>query len=583
MGLAGDIALITVAALLGGLLAHWLRLPVVLGYIVAGLVVGPNTGGPTVVHHQDVEVLADIGVALLLFTVGLEFPVERLTPVRGIAMVGTPLQILLSVFLGIGLGRAIGWEWQPALWFGCVISVSSTMVVLKILADRGLMGTLSSRVMTAILIVQDLAVIPMLILLPQVGDLENGFSALGLALVRASLFVAALLFFGSRLMPRLMALVVSWRSRELFMITVLALGLGIGYGTFLMGLSFAFGAFLAGMVISRSDFSHRAMSEVVPLRDLFAMLFFVSVGMLLEPDFIRENWDEVTFLVATVMLGKTLIFGATTRLFGYVNIMPAAVALYMNQVGEFAFVVARVGSESGSLSRDVYLTILSVAALTMALTPFSARLASPLYGWWRRRYGGAPQNTMELPGEVLEGHLIVVGFGRVGRFLCQHLRTRDRQVLVLEEHPERARAARQCGYAVIAGDAASEVILEAAGLERALLVLLTVPDPMTSVQIMQRIRSMRPEVRVLARASSVEHLEELSREGVEAAFVPELEGALELLNEALHRLGCPEGETQELLDKVRRKHYAPMLQEVEEIAPPSAQPPAESEVVPSGP
>jgi len=185
LGIAGDIAIITVAALLGGLLAHRLHLPVLLGYIVAGIAVGPHTGGPTVVHFEDVEVLADIGVALLLFTVGLEFPIERLAPVRRIALVGTPLQLLLSGAFAFGLVRVLGLDWPSSLWFGCLTSVSSTMVVLKLLSDRGLMGTLSSRVMTAILIVQDVAVIPMLILLPATRDLDQGIDALGVALVSA--------------------------------------------------------------------------------------------------------------------------------------------------------------------------------------------------------------------------------------------------------------------------------------------------------------------------------------------------------------------------------------------------------------
>ena len=567
MGLAGDIALITVAALLGGLLAHHLRLPVLLGYIVAGVVVGPHTGGPTVAHHEDVEVLADIGVALLLFTVGLEFPVERLAPVRSIALLGTPLQILLSVAWGFGLGQALDWNWQSSLWFGCLISVSSTMVVLKLLADRGLMGTLSSRVMTAILIIQDLAVIPMLIFLPSLKNLGEGASALLVALGTAMLFVAGMAFLGTRLLPRIMARVASWHSRELFLITVLALGLGIGYGTWKIGLSFAFGAFLAGVVLSRSEFSHQALSEIIPLRDLFSMLFFVSVGMLLEPRFVREEWDSVAFLVVAVLAGKGLVLGITTRLFGYYNILPAAVGLYMGQVGEFAFVLARLGSESGALPDDVYLTTISVAALSMALTPFTARLSGPLYRWWRRSHLAAPLEAPPPVGEALEGHVVLIGYGRVGRFLAATLRDPDRPLVVLESNADRVRAARESGHRVIPGDASSEVLLEAAGLDRALLVILTIPDPVVSLLTTQRIRQFRPDVRVLARASGVEHLEALAQAGLKVAFVPELEGGLALLREALTRLGRDEAAIDELTTRVRREHYAPMLREAEEVEP----------------
>ena len=559
MGIAGDIAIISLAALLGGLLASRLRLPVLLGYIAAGVAVGPHTAGPTVVHPDDVELLADLGVALLLFTVGLEFPVERLAPVRGIALLGTPLQMLFSTAFGFGLGRLLGWDWHSSLWFGSLCSLSSTMVVLKILSERGLMGTLSSGVMTAILIVQDLAVIPMMILLPATGDLDQGLAALGAALLRAALFVGVLFLLRAKALPWVMARVLDWRSRELFMIAILALSLGIGYGSYQIGLSFPFGAFLAGMILSRSDFSHRALSEAVPLRDLFTMLFFVSVGMLLEPEFLAEHWQSLGFLVGALFLGKTLIFGATTRLFGYVNIMPAAVGLSMFQVGEFAFVLARMGYQGHALAREAYLSILSVAALTMALTPFAAGLAGPLYRWWRRRFGGLPGGTIELPEEALEGHLVLIGHGRVGRFLCSALRGQGPRILVLEEHPDRCRAARQAGFPVISGDASSEVLLEAAGLCRARLVLLTLPDPLTSVLTLERIRHFHPTLKVLARASSVQHMQELARLGVEAAFVPELEAGLELLHEALVQIGQSQEAAQEILDQMRQQHYAPML------------------------
>lgn len=561
MGIAGDIALIVVAALVGGLLAHLARLPIVLGYIVAGVLVGPHTGGPTVVQVDDVEVLADLGIALLLFTVGLEFPIERLAPVRGIALVGTPLTMALTVAFGFVLGLLLDWEWQSALWFGCLISVSSTMVVLKVLADRGLMGTLSSQIMTAVLIVQDLAVIPMMVLLPALKNLSSGLGQVGIAVLTAGTVVAAMLYVGGRALPWMMARVASWRSRELFMITVLALGLGIGYTTWNLGLSFAFGAFLAGVVLARSEFSHQALSEVIPLRDLFAMIFFVSVGMLLEPAFLEENGGVLLFLLAVVITAKALILGLVTRAFGYVNIVPAAAGLYLCQIGEFSFVLARLGDEAGALDHEAYLTILTLAALSMVATPFLARLAQPLYSWWRRRFGGTAQNTIELPSLELRDHVVVVGYGRVGRFVASVLASSGRSVLVLDNHPDRVKAAREAGHHAIPGDASAEVILEAGSLGTAELVILTLPDPLTSVLTLQRIRHVRPDVKVLARASGPEHLRELEREGVLAAVIPELEGGLEVLREALLRLGRPEAEVQALLQSVRREQYAPMLTE----------------------
>lgn len=287
MGIAGDIALILIACLICALIAQRLGFPLILGYIVAGVLVGPNTAGPTVSSVHEIELLADIGVALLLFTVGLEFPMEKLKPVRNVAFFGAPLQMICVTGFGYLLGRFAGWESQQALWFGALISVSSTMVVLKVLMGRGLMDTLSSKVMLAILVVQDIAVIPMMILLPALGDLENGMAALGFALVRAILFVGVMLLVGTRLLPWLLKRVVLLQSRELFIVVVLGIGLGVGYATYWVGLSFAFGAFLAGIVLSRSPYSHDALSDMIPLREVFSLLFFSSVGLLVSPNYLR--------------------------------------------------------------------------------------------------------------------------------------------------------------------------------------------------------------------------------------------------------------------------------------------------------
>ena len=289
MGIAGDIALILVAAFLGGIIAQRLGLPLILGYILAGILVGPNTGGPTVGEIHDIELLAEIGVVLLLFAIGLNFPLGKLTPVKRIALIGTAIQMALTALFGYVLGRLLGLGWEEAVWFGALLSVSSTVVVLKMLAEQGVMNTLSGRVIVGMLIVQDLAVVPLIILLPALGNIGEGLSQLGIAALQAAVFVAVMALFGARVFPWLMARIASWNSRELFLISVVAIGLGVGYGTYLFGLSFAFGAFVAGMVLSRSDYSHQALADIGPLRDVFAMLFFVSVGMLLDPAFIFEN------------------------------------------------------------------------------------------------------------------------------------------------------------------------------------------------------------------------------------------------------------------------------------------------------
>ena len=311
MGIATDIIIIVLAALIGGLIAQKLRQPLILGYILSGVLIGPFTGGITVSEIHDIELLAEIGVALLLFALGLEFSLSELKPVRKIALIGTPIQILLTMAYGFAIGSWLGWEWIPSVWLGALMSLSSTMVILKTLMNRGWLGTLSSKVMIGMLIIQDLAVVPMMVVLPILNTPKSGITLLSFAALKAALFITLMILLGTRLLPRLMTYVAGWNSRELFLVAITAIGLGVGYATYLLGLSFAFGAFVAGMVLSESDYGYQTLSDIIPLRDLFGLLFFTSVGMLLDPAFLVPNWDKVLLMVALISLGKGLIFFRT--------------------------------------------------------------------------------------------------------------------------------------------------------------------------------------------------------------------------------------------------------------------------------
>jgi monovalent cation:H+ antiporter-2, CPA2 family len=561
VGIAGDIALILVAALLGGLVARRLGLPLILGYIVAGVAVGPNTGGPTVSSVHDIELLAEIGVALLLFTIGLHFSLDELAPVRRVALFGTAAQMALTIAFGYGLGRLLGFGWQEAAWFGALLSLSSTAVVLKSLSEQGVMGTLSSRVIIGMLVAQDLAVVPLIIVLPELGSLGQGLSELGVAALRAAAFVAVMVVFGRRVLPWLMARVAAWNSRELFLISVVAIGLGVGYATYLFGLSFAFGAFVAGLVLSQSDYSHQALADVEPLRDVFAMLFFVSVGMLLDPAFLIQNAGTVALVVALVFAVKGLVFAGVVRAFGYGNIIPFAVGLGLFQVGEFSFVIARVGVEEGAISESNYSIVLSTAVITMSLTPFAMRLAPLLYGRWRERFPKEAMSTFNLPERGLGDHVVIAGYGRVGSFVARLLARLDQPFVVVDANPGRADEARDSGYPVVYGDAGAEPVLDAAGVRRARLVIVTVPDPVGARLVVERVRSINPNVHVVARTTTVEQLEELGRLGVYEAVHPESEAGLELGRQALSHLGVPAGDIQRFADEVRRELYAPITRQ----------------------
>jgi CPA2 family monovalent cation:H+ antiporter-2 len=558
VGIAGDIALIMVAAFIGGIIARWLGLPLILGYILAGVIVGPNTGGPTVGSAHDIELLAEIGVALLLFTIGLDFPLSALAPVKRIALIGTPIQMLLTIAFGYGLGQLLGLGWYEAVWFASLLSISSTAVVLKTLQEQEVLGTLSSRVIIGMLVVQDLAVVPLLILLPELGNVGEGLVELGAAALEAALFVTAMAFFGTRVFPWLMGRVARLNSRELFLISVVATGLGVGYGTYLFGLSFAFGAFVAGIVLSQSDYSHQALADIGPLRDVFAMLFFVSVGMLMDPAFLVASAPIVLAVVVAVFVGKGIIFAGVARTFGYVNIVPFAVGLGLFQVGEFSFLLARSGRSEGVISASTYSIVLTTAVVTMALTPFAHRAAGSLYARWRERFPAPPPKTMDLPGEELRDHVVIVGLGRVGGFVARMLARLEQPFVVVDVDPNKVERAREEGIPLVYGDAGAEPVLEAARVREARMVVLTIPDAVGTRLVVERAKALNPRARIVARSVGEEQLEDLGRLGVYEAVQPEMEAGLELGRQALLDLGFGAAEVQRFSDGVRQELYAPI-------------------------
>jgi CPA2 family monovalent cation:H+ antiporter-2 len=410
------------------------------------------------------------------------------------------------------------------------------------------------------LIVQDILVVPLLVLLPQLRDVGEGLSRLGVAVLEAAGFVAVMAVLGVRVLPWTMARIVGWGSRELFLISVVAIGLGVGYGTYLFGLSFAFGAFVAGMVLSQSEYSHQALADIAPLRDVFAMLFFVSVGMLIDPEFLWREAGTVLLVVALAFLVKGALFAGITRGFGYGNIAPFAVGLGLFQVGEFSFVLARVGIDAGAISGRLYSIVLTTAVVTMALTPFAARLAPVVYGRWRERFPREIMQTFNLPETGLREHVIVAGYGRVGSFVAGMLHRLERPVVVVDVNPDRVKDCGELGLPAVYGDAAAEPVLEAARVDRARLFILTVPDPVGARLIIERVRHMNPDLHLVARSTSAEQLEDLGRLGVYEAVQPEFEAGLELGRQALVHLGIGAGEVQRFSDRVRRERYAPIYE-----------------------
>ena len=555
MELVADLALVLLAALVGAFLAQRLGQPLIVGYIVAGIVIGPFTAGPTVGSVHEIEQLAELGVVLLLFSLGLELSFRELTPVRAVALVGATIQIILTIAVGLGLGFALGWGWRPALWFGALVSLSSTMVALKTLQAQGRLGTLSSRVMLGILVVQDLAVVPLMIVLPELSDPAGGATKVVTAALRAALLLGVIVFFSTRVVPRLMAFVARWNSRELFFLSTITLAVGVGYVAHLFGLSMALGAFVAGLVVNESEYAHQALSDVIPLRDLFGMLFFVSVGMLLDPVLVWRQIGVLGLVIPAVVFGKMAILAGVVRVFGYRNVVPLAVGLTLFQVGEFAFVLARVGLSTGAISNDVYALTLNTAIVTMALTPVISGLVPALYARFRPRVLSETFEAINLPSAGLSDHVIIAGSGRVGRSIADALTRLTLPFVLVESDDRRVQQARVSGRPVIYGDASQPVVLEAAGLHRARAILVTVPAFADVRNIVRAGRQLRPELPIIARADGTDAVRALYALGIQEVTSPEFEAAIEMTRQALMYFNVPAHDVLRVASAIRHERY----------------------------
>lgn len=555
MELIADVTLVLITAIAGGFLAQRVGQPLIVGYILAGVFVGPFTGGLTVRDVHEIEQLAELGVALLLFSLGLELSFRELAPVRAVALGGAAIQLVLTMALGFGLALALGLSWQPALWFGAVISLSSTMVALKTIQAQGRLGTLSSRVMLGILVVQDLAVVPLMIVLPELNNATGGASRVVSATLRALVLLGIILFVSTRIVPRLMAFVARWNSRELFLLSTTAVALGVGYVTWWFGLSLAIGAFVAGLVINESEYAHQALSDVTPLRDLFGMLFFVSVGMLLDPKLVWQHLGTLALVIAVVAAGKGLILAGVVRAFRYRNVVPLAVALTLFQVGEFAFVLARVGRGIGAISNDLYTLLLNTAVATMALTPIVSGLTPYLYGRFGARRVADQLEAINIPQSGLSDHIVIAGAGRVGRSIADALSHMRLPCVLIEFDDRRVRQARAAGLPLIYGDAGQAVVLEAANIRQARAVLVTVPAFPDVRRIVRAVRQLRPEMPIGARADGAEAIRALYELGIQEVTSPEFEAGIEMTREALTYFNVPAHEILHVASAIRRERY----------------------------
>lgn len=553
-------------AFAAGALVVFLRQPVIIGYLLAGLAIGPFALG-LVKHVEQVQLLAEIGVAFLMFSLGVEISLKELQQVRRVALFGGAAQILLTMGLGLFLGLGLGWQAYEALFFGALIALSSTMVVLKLLMDRGEIEAIHGRIAIGILIVQDLSVVPLMIVLPALAGAGADLPlALGIAGLRAAGLLVVTLFLGIRVVPKLLFWAASTRSRELFLLSIVAICLGTAIATYQLGLSIAFGAFLGGMIVSESVFRHEILAEVRPLRDIFSIVFFVSVGMLITPSFILENAPVVLSVVLAIILGKFIIVFLLAMLFGYSGKVATYSALALVQIGEFSFVLAKLGADRGLISNYLYSLTLTSALLTILLTPFIMQLGPRLVRWLSR--WPLLETVFERidPGKEqsagsLSQHVVICGHGDVGRNLASVLEGRRFKYFAIDNDPHEIQKLRARKVPCVYGDAANSNVLAQANLPKAKVLAITVSNPITTELIIKQALQINPKLDIIARASSSGHMELLRQSGATAVVEPKFEAGLEIIRHTLHRYGVSSPEILMLVNRMRLDHYLGVLEE----------------------
>jgi len=543
-----DLAYVFLAAIAGGLLAWRLRQPLIIGYVLAGILISPLTPGPSVSNVQTLELFAEIGVILLMFSIGLEFSVKDLLRAKWVALVGGSIGILLLIGMGLGAGRLLGWTASQGFVVGTIVCVASTMVLTRLLLDQGQLHTAAGRVMVAITLVEDLAVVVLIVVIPGLGKFEAArFWAVGQELGRAIVILAPALFIAAKVVPPLLKRVARTQNRELFFIIVLAICLGTAALTQALGLSLALGAFVAGLIISGSDYAHEALAQLFSLRDAFVALFFVTIGLLIDPRTLFSNLPIVGTMFALIVFGKLAVWTGVVRLFGYPIWMALTVAVGLTQIGELSFVLVQVARNAGIVGSDIYNATLAASLVTILLNAALFRSIPPWLGRMRLARQAAAHSHVKPEGEGLRNHVVLCGFGRVGSAIGTALETFGVQYVVIEIDPDISGALRARGIPSIFGDPAHPHILHQAGAEEASMVILTIPDPDRARLAILNARRMNPNVPILARTHRRTDHEVLAQAGATEIIQPELEASATVIRHAFAYLKLPDDQVRAYL------------------------------------
>jgi len=533
-----------------------LGLPTIVGFFVSGMIIGPQGFG-LVTETETVEVLAHIGIVLLLFTIGLEFSVKRMLGIKREVMLGGGLQIgLTTLFVWLFMTLA-GQSFEVALLLGFIVSMSSSAIVFKLLADRGDLRSAHGNLSVGILLFQDISIVWMVMVIQGIAG-EGGLS--GASVVRdlgiAALAIFAIMATTSYIVPRLFNEVVKLRNREVFILTIVLVCLGTAWASSLVGLSLAMGAFIAGLVISESEYSHQIVAEVLPFKDTFSSLFFVSIGMLLELNFFISNLLLLCLLTMGILLVKTVVLVLAGRILRYPLRLSIIVGLNLAQIGEFSFILIKMGEGFGFLPHDLYQLILAVSIITMALTPFIFNWSAGVANFLGRRLGTRVATGEAVPHTHLTDHVIIVGYGLNGRNLARVLKETGIEHLVVDINVERVQRAREEGHKAYFGDASHPEILKRMGVEKARVIVVGITDPVATRRAVKASRDLNPTISIIVRTHYLDEVEDLYRLGATQVIPEEFETSVEIFARVLKEYRVPGNIIQNQIDLVRQEGYA---------------------------
>ncbi|VAW38337.1 Inner membrane protein, KefB/KefC family [hydrothermal vent metagenome] len=531
-------------------------LPTIVGFLLTGIIIGPFGFGLVAEVHK-IEVLAEIGVVLLLFTIGLEFKVSRMLKIKREAMLGGGLQLALTGLLVLGLTTYMGLGFNLALTLAFIVSLSSSVIVLKLLGDKGLLKSAHGNLSVGILLFQDICVVIMVMV---VQGFSEGAGINGLALLKelgiAMAVVLAIVVSSAYIVPRLFHQIVKLRNREVFILAVVLLCMGTAWLTSLVGLSLAIGAFIAGLVVSESEYSHQIVAEVLPFRDIFSSLFFVSIGMLLDVNFFMNNTAAIALIVLAVILLKSSVVILVAQIIRYPLRMAIIVGLTLAQIGEFSFILMKIGEKSGVIPDNIYQLVLASTVVTMALTPFLMQVAVPLAAFVGRVLGIRAVKGGKGPKARLKDHVIIVGYGLNGRNLANVLKETGIAHLVLDVNYERIKNARKSGHTAYYGEAGHPEILKMLGVEDAKMLVLGISDSVATRKAVKAAKDINPQICIIVRTRYIDDLEELYKLGATQVIPEEFETSVEIFARVLKEYRIPGNIIQNQIDLVRHEGYA---------------------------